>query len=98
MEVPFGSESEVLHHTHGVNLHKDRFNDPVPIGRLRELPVGIANLLTLPQDIHPGFPVPPCIGTGRMALLEIFALLKITNPVGKKEDETQGSEGSKDPI
>jgi len=99
MKIPFYPEPDVLHHAHGVDLHKNRFQDSVSLNGFEELPVGIADLLFLLIDIHPGFSIRTCPNIeDSIHPVIFFILLKNPETEDQKKCEGQRKERSNNPM
>ncbi len=99
MEVSFCPVPDVLHHPHGADPHEDRFPYPVPCVGSIHLSVGIADLLPLLQNIHPGLSIPLRLSMEGAVFSDFdFPLFKNTETQGEKKDEDEPKYSSNDPI
>jgi hypothetical protein len=99
MQIPFCLEPDVLHHTHAVDLHEDRFQNLIPFECFKNLAVDITDLLILLENIHPDFSVFACQSMkSRISSITCFIPLPNTEPEGKKKDEDQPKESPNYPV
>jgi hypothetical protein len=90
VEVSFCPVPDVLHHPHGADPHEDRFPYPVPCVGSIHLPVGIADLLPMLQNIHPGLSIPLRLSVkGAFFFYFNFPFLKNTKALDEKKDKDE---------
>ena len=90
MKISFCPVSDFLHHAHGVNLHEDRFQDPVPCIGFIKLAVSISDLLPLLKNIHPCLSIHLRLSMKGTFFFDIgFSLLKNAEAEGEKKGKDQ---------
>ena len=99
MKISFRPVSDFLHHAHGVNPHEDGFQNPESCIGFIKLPVGIADLLPLLQNVHPGLSIHLCLSLKVLVFSEVSLLfLKNAKAECQKKGKDQCKGGSNDPV